>query len=155
LFSAFEDQVSHVGIYAGKAPVSVALRYTSIDSAYGAWTPEIDFRKGQAVGNRFEMEASTTAAYADGVAILNLRSAIDADVWVAQRKRDTDELIAESQLGDLAPGHKLLTVLSGLFEPSEGTKYTIEARNEGATIQVVGLSFFGADFFNTTLVQKK
>ena len=47
----------------------------------------------------------------------------------------------------------MLSILSNLFEYRAGAKYTIEARN-GGVIQVIGLSFFGGDFFSGVPIEK-
>jgi hypothetical protein len=143
--SLFDDRLAYIGIAESGDLSSILLRYEAEGSRYGVWVPELDFRDGEGTGRVFELEARGAETYADGVAVLNLRWPRAVEVWAVQRDQ-TGAQVAEAFLGELAPGAKMLDVISQRFPFAEGAKYTIEARG-GGTIQVMGLSFLGEDFF--------
>jgi hypothetical protein len=147
IFKDFADQISHLAISDNVGGQSrVALKYTGLSSRFGAWTEEINLDTGDVTGQILEMEARDAEAYVDGIAVLNLASFNNpAEVFVVQRDLQ-DNPLAEVRLGELAPGAKVLSVVSNLFEFREGSKYTIECRN-GVPIQALGITFFQDTFF--------
>jgi len=148
LFSAFLDQVSHVGIVDNLGDLTHAsIKYTGLSSNFGSWLSETDVGDGSSTGTVFEMDGRSSSDYIDGLAVLNLLGE-SASVWLVQLSRGGD-VLDEIFLGDLPKGGKLLSVISEKFPFEQGSRYRIEDR-QGQHIQTLGLTFFRDSFFSVT-----
>ena len=155
LFSGFEDQVSHIGIYDPADIIKVSLRFSGLESQFGAWVEETDFRKGNATGATFDLEGRGSESFQDGLAVLNLTTNLPIRVFLVHRDSATNLHLEEVDLGELAPGAKMLHVASDYFDFRPDSKYTVETRDPSHQVQVMGMVFSGGDFFAPTPVYKR
>jgi len=147
LFAEFTDRISHVGIYEPTQLTDVWFLYQNTNSRYNSWVPETRLDEGLSTGSTLEMESRADDRYSDGVVILNLSNSISTQPFAVQRDRSSGALLNEVQLGVIPPGGKQRVILSDLFPFQANTVYRFETRDSRQTIQALGLSFFGGDFF--------
>ena len=147
LFAEFTDRISHVGIYEPNKLTDVWFQYQNIASRYNSWVPEVLLDEGLATSSTLEMESRGDDRYTDGVVVLNLSNAQATQPFAVQRDRSSGSVLAEVQLDVIPPGGKLRVILSDLFPFQSNSVYRFETRNNRETIQALGLSFFGSDFF--------
>lgn len=140
--TAFQDQVSHVGLYEedGKRLITTALTYKHVEeNALTATVNEVDLINGDTVGSQFVMESRKSEAYWDGIAVTNLAALAQANVRVVLRRLADGSQVASESLGSVAPGSKTLHVISDLFTFQPDVYYTVESSGAVGTIQVLAL----------------
>jgi len=148
------DKVSHVAIWDPTNQTEVGLKYVSAKSGFGVWVDEIRISEGQENGQLFRMNSGIpSVSFYDGVAILNLKvtESVNVHVW---RFDDAGNAQGEVELGSIAPGGKLLSVLSYEFETFlPNPNYFIQAQSQTgeASIQVLGLTGSGDNSFFASL----
>ena len=146
LFQEHQDLISHIGIFESFPLTEVWLQYRHTTSGFGSWVQEVDLAEGNTSATALEVEGRSDTRYEDGVALLNLAATQSAQPWVVQVSKTNGTTLAEVQLNPVPPGGKIRVVLSNLFPFQNDTVYRLETRNS-QTIQAMGLSFFGSDFF--------
>lgn len=140
--SAMTDRISHLALFeeGNRHLTRVALTYQNLsEDALAATVEEERIRSGAAAGTQFTVEARKSANYWDGVAILNLTGFLTTDVRISQKRLGTGEEIAWVPLGSVAPGHKLLAVISDFFAFEPDTYYEVDSTKTDARLQVMGL----------------
>ena len=154
MFTGYDNLVSHVGIADNVGnQSSVSIQIIGEESGFGSWVSEFNLRDGFTTGQNFIMEARSSDAYVDGLALLNLTGDSAVTVWAVQMAR-SGEVISEAELGTIPVGGKLLSVVSNLFSFVEGAQYRIETRTT-RSIEVLGITFFSGTFFAPVPVQKR
>ena len=141
--AALVDRVSHLAIWERSRLSKVSLQYVARNTNFGVWVDEVDLETDPVNGRQFRMNGATpTQAFFDGVAILNLTSALPVEILV-DRFTENGEAAGEISLGLLNSGAKRLSVLSFDFDGFVANPtYTIRAEgpNGAESIQVLGLS---------------
>ena len=139
---ALLDQISHIAVWDETGSTKASLRYLADNSGFGVWVPEVNLDREPVTGSAFLIDGSTpSTAYYDGMAVLNLSSAITPEIRVT-RYNAGGQVSGVLSLGQLLPGSKLLSALSFAFPDTiPNASYRVEAVGQSAaTIQVFGIS---------------